>query len=229
MKAKAIKAVKSSKIVPMVRDTNGLYINGNRILIKDATAKLKTMLNHKNSRPRLIIGQDLKFISSIMTTWVFLSEHNKPMFADPIQIKVARNTHDMNSFYYKTVNGIWEDFSYKKAIALPKSRNLEDINDAFRFEVFSDCMEEKRRLGYERVTGYQLDHVKPFWLLLKEFLTLENLDVSSIAVLDVCKGFYRKCLADRKLAERWVKYHQTNATYQILTDKDNYQKGGKVS
>jgi hypothetical protein len=110
--------------------------------------------------------------------------------------------------------------------------------DAFRWEVSNQSryyLQETIKLHPKLQAKFEadnysvhVDHVEPFSVLLKKFLSQENISLTDIETNYRETGtYYARTLVDRGLRNRWVKFHLENANFQLLSREDNIRKGDK--
>jgi len=140
--------ISSSQVKPFFKEGRKIFINGERVTIKDATDRCRNLL----SVPGELTGE--LYIASLLISW-------KDNYADPIRIKVGLGSDGVyNCFYYQQRSGEWDDFSYKKALSGCKGDTKQDVLEAFRYEVREQIM-QYRRNNAPAIKGMHIDHVVP--------------------------------------------------------------------
>lgn len=68
---------------------------------------------------------------------------------------------------------------------------------------------------------YNIDHTKPFWVLLQDWMASRRITYADIQIED---GQF----AVSEAAEDWREYHACHAEFQITTPEANKRKGGSI-
>lgn len=134
-------------------------------------------------------------------------------------------------------DGSWTDFSYGKA--LENVNNAGAVKRAARYEVREQIAEyrAKHYNGRCSLTGQEIgvdlchvDHIPPdtFDVLFSKFLKAENKNIKDIESIGVGDRQIGTLFVDRELAERWKKYHRSNAKLRIISVKANLSMVPKV-
>ena len=216
-----------------------------RIVIKDVIytkAQLKKecsrILNFHNP------GEVLKGKDRIVLLWCLI-QRKKPNLTLESKIEiVVMQTYGVKCFGYVEQDRAI-DFSFKKAIqeydknkAKKVSKSL--IKSAFRLEVWSFIKEfrdeqlskpeNKTFLEMALVDNYSVhtDHIVPFFVLVEDFLALENIPLEKVELKKYNHSGFRDnsyILKDRDLAKRWFDFHKKNARLRLLDKQTNISRG----
>lgn len=124
------------------------------------------------------------------------------------------------------------DFSWRKcAMNKTEMSHKDHMNLAMRdcihhqILLFREISESKCKLCGAKDRQTHVDHVKPFKIIKDEFIKEHGL-VNSFEPNPITNApSFKK--EDKEYSKKWSKYHQENATLQILCDKCNLSKGAK--
>lgn len=135
-------------------------------------------------------------------------------------------------------DGTITDFSWRKCLRVKPVDHASYVKDAFRRVVASDVAEYKR-VYFDRfandngdvrceVTGLwvsytrsHVDHVKPFRILMDEYLKAAGVSYDDVEVIGFGDGQSVKLPKDAMLAGNWRRWHKDNAVLRIVADAEN--------
>jgi hypothetical protein len=208
-------------------------LNGEKYNKTSALAKCRQILALSGA----FSHDDKQFMLDVLKLRYPTKRINKNTIIDK---KIGEGKFDRR-FYYSTDKGkTWHDFSYKKAFESQEAIDRENVIKAFRLEVREQieafkvkALKKDMSFWLFRNEQIHVDHVYPFHLLLKDFLSSQGLELNEVSTvkqdLVTPTGVPIRGLADQLLAKKWKKYHKKKATLQLLLDKENLSKGGKHS
>ena len=141
--------------------------------------------------------------------------------------KSMGNTH----FYYVTIDGHKDSFSYRKCFLSDNSYNRERKVDAFRGLVKQQCIDYKyKRIGTSTYypcdlshilcnpSDLQIDHYVPFSNLVNDFMNEYSLTYDQIQIRYTDEDF-RPTIEDNHIKDLFLEYHKKNAIL-CLVHKD---------
>jgi hypothetical protein len=137
-------------------------------------------------------------------------------------------------------DGSKENFSYKKCIAgdpspftafsLACRRVVADDLEQFKIKYFKENQNQAGKVKCPETGVWMafdeshVDHKGPmsFSVIVKFFLSAENLNVTNVAYAR--EGLYGHELADAKIAEKFRKWHHSNAVLRVIEARRNFAK-----
>ena len=208
------------------------YLNGETYNKTSALAKCRQILAVSGT----LSQEDEQFMREVLKLRYPTKRINKNTI---IEKKIGEGKFDRRFYYSSDKGKTWDDFSYKKAIEPQEAIDRENVIKAFRFEVIEQIEAFKVKALKEDISFWlfrneqiHVDHVYPFHLLLKDFLSSQGLELNEVSTIrqeSTITGVPIRCLESKSLAKQWKKYHKKNATLQLLLDKENLAKGGRFS
>jgi len=136
------------------------------------------------------------------------------------------------------MDGTSTDFSWRKCLRLKPIDHASYVRDAFRRVVASDVARFKR-VYFDRfanddgnvrcaITGQwvsyacsHVDHVKPFRILVDEFMMENSIAYSDISLIGFGDGQTVKLPKDAMLAGRWRAWHMEHCELRIVGSSEN--------
>lgn len=149
---------------------------------------------------------------------------------------INRNKLNLSSFHLtvKTKDGKENDYSYRKCCQKKYSKD-EYLIRVMRASIYPQIKEylkqnKKKKCNICKIENidktFHVDHVIPFHKIKDDYLKLcDNKPTQFKNGKNGSKIFLEE---DTEFKINWNKYHEKNATYQILCDKCNYKKSNKL-
>ena len=138
-----------------------------------------------------------------------------------IRFLIDSDGYGYKCFHCTQEDGNTDHFSFVKALKSEVAIKKKNILTAFRVAV-DDQVQPFRR------SGYHVDHIVPFHVLLSDFLRDSKLNLFDVQIVadeySIKYGIY--LLVDQELKRGWTEYHKKYAKLRTITAKENLRKGG---
>ena len=151
---------------------------------------------------------------------------------DKIEIRPNETFPQWKNFVIVKPTGETKHLSIKTC--LRGRRTASDIKQIFRWIIKPQINEFREASAANQpdtcpscqkfVESFEVDHIKPFKLILNEFLDLNHVNINEVKTKQQ-KGMAD--LADEELKNKWIQFHRENAHYQLICPKCNNVKRDK--
>ncbi|NEP69001.1 hypothetical protein [Moorena sp. SIO3A5] len=167
----------------------------------------------------------------------WLLQRRRPTIDENERTRIASLWYkDFYCFHYLNSQGIWEPYSYRKALENKEVNDRQDTLKAFRWAVYPQIKsfrdkeledannKDLKILAEHDPSEIHVDHVIPFIELVQKFCNEQSIELADIKVSKDKNNDRIVIFESKNICEKWKKFHESKAVLKVMTKQDNLTK-----